>query len=387
MPAKPIPLKIALVLDDSLDRPDGVQQYVVTLGEWLRTRGHDVHYLTSTTTRQDIPNIHSLGRNMGVRFNGNRLRMPLPANQRSITALLQEEQFNVLHVQMPYSPFLAGRIIAAAAPDTAVVGTFHILPHGWAADLLSHVLAAWCWPTLRRYDRVMSVSDGAQAFARRAFGVRSDVVPNAVQVERFRHARPHRLHGKEALHILFLGRLVPRKGCLTLLEAIAMLNKQDASLPAYSVTICGSGPLEYNLKRYVREQGLADLVTFTGFVPEIEKPRYYAGADIAVFPSMAGESFGIVLVEAMANGHTAVLAGDNPGYRFVLRDSPGEVLFDPFDPAHLASRLRMLLHDTALRRHIATWQGRHAEEFAVGRVGAQVEETYQAALRHRRSMR
>src|SRR4051812_41321546 len=103
-------LKIGFVLDDSLDKPDGVQQYVLSMGEWLRSQGHDIHYLVSTTTRSDLSNVHNLGRFVTVRFNGNAMGTPLPASGRKIKRLLRDEQFDVLHVQLPYSPFLAHKV-------------------------------------------------------------------------------------------------------------------------------------------------------------------------------------------------------------------------------------------------------------------------------------
>src|SRR5579875_4032120 len=100
-------MKIGMVLDDTLDTPDGVQQYVLQVGRWLSAQGHDVHYLVGATTRTDIPNIHSLSRNKQVRFNGNRMSMPLPASRKKLKQFLRTEQFDVLHVQVPYSPFMA----------------------------------------------------------------------------------------------------------------------------------------------------------------------------------------------------------------------------------------------------------------------------------------
>ena len=378
-------LTIGFVLDDSLDRPDGVQQYVLTTGEWLRRQGHDVHYLVSTSSRRDLHNLHDMGSNVNVSFNGNRLGTPLPAARRHIRAVLAEKRFDVLHVQMPYSPLLAGRVIKAAASDTAVVGTFHIVPRSTFVALAARLLALWCRRTLRRFDRVMSVSPAAEAFAWQTFGIRSEVVPNPVDLSIFRAAAPFPKPLK-TVTILFLGRLVPRKGCQTLLEAIKIL-AEDASVPPFQLTICGKGPLMEKLKQYVRENGLAQRVAFNGFVAEEEKPRYYASADITVFPSNGGESFGIVLVEAMASGKAAVLAGDNPGYRSVLEHSPGDILFDPNDPEALATRLRALIADPAMREHIAAWQYRHADQYDINRIGVRILKTYASALRERRDMR
>jgi len=378
-------LKIGLVLDDSLDRPDGVQQYVLTIGEWLRSRGHDVHYLVSSTHREDVEGIHSLARNIGVRFNGNNMRMPLPASPFYIRQLLKREHFDVLHVQMPYSPFLAARIINAANDDTAVVGTFHIVPHRRYVGIASRFLAAMTIRSLHRFDAVMSASAPAQSFARAAFGIRSEVVPNAVRVTDFQQAEPFAKHSA-ALQMLFMGRLVERKGCMLLLQASRLL-RDDPSAPDFQVTVCGRGPLSMDLEAYVRDNQLQDIVTFKGFVPEGEKPRYFASADVAVFPSNGGESFGIVLVEAMASGRSAVLAGDNVGYRSILGDCPGNVLFDANDPRALAAALREVMENTAMRQHIATWQARHARSFDVSLIGPRILRLYASALRERRNVR
>ena len=104
-------MKIGFVLDDTLDTADGVQQYVLLVGGWLKRQGHDVHYLVGHSTRKDVDNIHSLARNVRVSFNKNRLSVPLPASTRAIKNLLKAEKFDVLHIQMPFSPFLAGKII------------------------------------------------------------------------------------------------------------------------------------------------------------------------------------------------------------------------------------------------------------------------------------
>lgn len=379
-------LKIGFVLDDSLDRPDGVQQYVLTTGEWLRAQGHEVHYLVSTTLRRDLPNVHDLGENVGVTFNGNQMHTPLPASRRQIKQLLRQEAFDVLHVQMPYSPLLAGRVINAAGRKTAIVGTFHIFPKAWFVTAASRLLAIWCTRTLHRFDAIMSVSPAAQAFAQGTFGVQSTIVPNAIWLKTFRSAKPYPRRDQTVKNVLFLGRLVPRKGCLLLLQAAALL-KDDSSVPPFAITICGKGPLADELERYARDHGLSRQVTFKGFVLEEDKPRYYASADVTVFPSNGGESFGIVLVEAMAAGTSAVLAGDNSGYRSVLESCPSEVLFDPHDPAALAAKLKSMLNDTALRKHVAAWQQHHAEHFDIERTGKTIMKLYVSALRRRRNMR
>ena len=386
MPKLP-PLTIGLVIDDSLDRPDGVQQYVLTVGEWLRRQGHDVHYLTSTTRRQDLINVHNLGENVPVRFNGNTLAVPLPASRPHIQQLMRDVSFDVLHVQLPYSPLLAGRVIAAAAAKTAIVGTFHIVPNSRLAAEAGRLLAWWSRPLLGAFDDVLSVSTAAQEYARHTFGLKSTVLPNAISLNLFRDAEPRPLtEDTETLDILFLGRLVRRKGCRLLLEAIVQLRERE-HVPRFHVTVGGRGPLALDLDRFVQSHHLQRLVTFKGYVPEADKPSFLASADITVFPSSGGESFGIVVTEAMAGGRSAVIAGDNAGYRSILEHCPGEVLFDPHNATDLADTLERLLRDAKLRQHIAAWQRQHAEQFDIAVVGPKLVRTYFAALRHRRNVR
>ena len=376
-------LKIGFVLDDSLDTPDGVQQYVLALSNWLRAQGHDVHYLVGETGRTDIKNVHSLSRNVKVRFNGNRMSMPLPANKTKIAAILAREQFDILHVQMPFSPFMAGRVIAAAPRSTAVVGTFHIAPNSPLVTAANHGLRWLTRATLKRFDQIMAVSPIAQTFARQTFGIESQIVPNLVDLKPFINAKPLPQYTGDEPVVLFLGRLVERKGCQHLLSAVAKLHRENAELPC-KVVVCGKGPLEPRLKIYAQEHNIGHMVEFTGFITESDKPRYMASADIAVFPSTGGESFGIVVVEALGAARGAVLAGNNPGYASVM-GSHTEALFKPTDTAALSAKLLELLSDKAKRDQARKWQRQDAGRFDTPVVGKQVLAQYTTALRKRRA--
>ena len=374
-------LKIGLVLDTSLDQPDGVQQYVVGIGEWLRAQGHDVHYLVGQTKRTDLPNIHSLAKNIGVRFNGNRTTIPLPANRHSLKAFLMIEKFDVLHVQMPHSPFMAQRLIMAADPSTAVIGTFHVAPYSRIVSAGNRALGVWLKPSIKRFDNIISVSGAASDFAKSTFGVSSTVLPNVIDYDLFNKAKPLDKNEDKTITILFLGRLVQRKGCQLLLDSVARLTKYD-DLPPFRVLICGKGPLQAKLEQFVKDNDLQDQVEMVGFVSEKDKPRYYASADISVFPSSAGESFGIVLLEAMASGKAAVLAGDNPGYRTVMGPQP-DLLFDPYNERALTDLLALYLRHPKLRQRAKKWGETYTKHFDVNIVGKQLQNIYNEALRNR----
>lgn len=374
-------LKIGLVLDSGLDKPDGVQQYVLAIGEWLRRQGHDVHYLVGETHRRDIPGLHSLSRSIKVRFNGNDGSIPLFARKSRLKALMRTEKFDVLHVQVPHHPLLAQRLVLAAGKETAVIGTFHVAPYNGLVTIGNRLLGIWLRPSLCRFDKIVSVSGPAAEFAQATFGISTEVLPNVIDYERFHSAKPLPKYDDNVLTILFLGRLVRRKGCQLLLEAAAKLaNRKD--LPAWRVVVCGRGPLETSLRRFVAENGLGDIVEFVGFVEEKDKPRYYVSADIAVFPSSGGESFGIVLIEALASGRPAVLAGDNPGYASVLATYP-RLLFDASNAEALADKLVYYLHHKSKRQHAGAWGASYAKEFDVNVVGAKLLDVYSQALRKR----
>jgi phosphatidylinositol alpha-mannosyltransferase len=381
--AKPS-LKIGFVLDDSLDKADGVQQYVLGLGTWFSAEGHDVHYLVGQTKRQDLAGIHSLSRNMGVRFNHNAMSMPLPASLSRIKQLLAEEEFDVLHVQIPYSPWLAHRIINNAGNKTVIFGTFQIVAHSGLVMQATKALALWTKSSLRRFDEIVSVSSAAARYAHATYGITTEVIPNVVDYQRFSEAVPLADYDDDVVTILFLGRLVARKGCLQLLKAVAQLVESKAVLPKFRILICGKGALEAKLRSYVSAHKLDSLVSFVGFVSENMKPRYYASADIAVFPSTGGESFGIVLAEALSSGRSAVLAGDNSGYRTVMEPRP-DLLFDPYDINELASKLEELIKSSSARADAADWGKEYAQQFDTGVVGKHLLKKYNQALHKRLS--
>lgn len=378
-------LKIGLVLDDSLDKTDGVQQYVVTLGQWLQREGHEVHYLVGHTERTDLPRIHSLSRNVQVHFNQNRMSTPLPVSRRKIRELLEREPFDVLHVQMPYSPFLAGRIVRYAPRDTVLVGTFHILPFSGFESLATRLLGLNQRRRLKKFDQVVSVSEPAARFARKSFRLKTKVLPNAVPISRFQAGKKMRKYNDGKLNIVYLGRLVERKGAMFLLETVKKLHELNLVHNA-RVIIAGKGPLESSLKEFVQKHRLGKVVQFFGYVSEKDKPDLLASADIAVFPSTGGESFGIVLVEAMAAGADVVIAGKNPGYASVMRERPKQ-LVKPADTEAFVRTLKYFLIHTKARAAARSWQKTKVLDYDVRVVGGRLLQIYEAALRNKCKVR
>jgi phosphatidylinositol alpha-mannosyltransferase len=153
----------------------------------------------------------------------------------------------------------------------------------------------------------------------------------------------------------------------------------------FRVVVCGKGPQKDELQQLTKDFGLADMVEFTGFISEEDKPRYIAAADIIVFPSTGGESFGIVLIEGMASGRPVVLAASNPGYATVMEPRP-EQMFAPGDVTRLAELLQLYQEDKAVRHESLVWQRAYVDRFDIDAVCKKLEAAYATQVTRRRRL-
>lgn len=378
-------MKIALVLDDALARPDGVQEYARSIAAYLGSHGHTVHVLCSGEAGDrpsGVAAVHSLTNNVGVSFNGNWLRSPCPAPRPLIRRLMERERFDVIHVMSPHSPLLAGRVVTEARRvlgyAVRIVGTFVILPDSGASDFSIRLLGRALRTNLGLFDAFCGLSGPAAELATRAYGLSADVIPGpsdvaAMRGQAKRNPWPRDERGRKV--VTFMGRLVDRKGVLELIAAVGCLpaDVRDGIV----VRIGGRGPLLDKARKAVARAGLGDVVQFDGFISDADKAGYLASADIAVFPATGGESFGVVLVEAMSAGAGVVLAGDNPGYAWTMGDP--EALVNPRDPQAFADSLAALLSDDARRAELHARQQERVQVFDSAVVGAQLEALYRAS--------
>lgn len=232
--------------------------------------------------------------------------------------------------------------------------------------------------TLPLFDEVCSVSKAAQSFALDTFRVHSTVIPNAVDITRFKQAAAIQMNNKTT--ITFLGRLVERKGCRHLLEAISkVISSQPSLRKQLVVRIGGSGHLEPSLRSLSKDLGINDVVQFDGFIDEEKKAAYLAESDIAVFPSLGGESFGIVVVEALATGSCIVLAANNSGYAGIMTGSLNNQLFDPMNTVGFSKLLQSYItksKNTSSKQQIVTTQSDIASVYDVNIVGKKLVRLY-----------
>jgi phosphatidylinositol alpha-mannosyltransferase len=371
-------LKIAFVFDDSLDRNDGVQQYIRVVANWLHHRGHTIHYFVGETNdAKGFPGtVHSLSKNVSVKGNGNHMSIPRSASSTEIEELLKRLRPDVLHVQMPFSPMMGAKVINLSNDSTAVLATFHIVGERIFERLGSKALSLATKKATNRIDRLISVSEPAQDYALKHYKIDSEILPNAVELSRFHAANSKR---QTRPTILFLGRLVKRKGADLLLAAVANERVRLADMKA-RILIAGDGPMRQKLEDMVDEYGLRELVHFLGYVEESNKPDLLSSADLAVFPSTGGESFGIVLIEAMATNGPVVLAGDNVGYRSVI-GKQFQMIINPSDSINFGRQMVKLLTDKELRNSLKRWQGMRVKDFDIQTVGPELEKLYYKTIK------
>ncbi len=377
-------LTIGFVFDDTLDALDGVQQHIITIGTELARRGHDVHYLVGETHHSPVPQTVSLARNVMVSFNGNRMRIPLPVRKREIRAALAHNNYDILHIQAPYSPLFGGRVLECAPQSTGVVATYHIAPIDRRARYGGRALGLVNAHSHRRVDEVIAVSQVAAQYAQFTSHTHGTIIANPVNVEKFATAAHRATRDAAHPHIVFLGRLVPRKGAQLLLEALDYGERHGMfPMPGLHVTIAGEGPLMDDCVQ--RAARLRTPVQFVGTVDE-GKADLLASADVAVFPAIGGETFGIVLPEAIASGAGVTLAGDNPGYRWTMRGDE-DALFS-VGPDHarvLAERIERALTDAPWARRLHAREEALLDRYNVQAVTDEVEQVYARAIADRRA--
>ena len=224
-------LRIAFVIDDSLDSPNGVQQHTVSLGRWLAGQGHRVTYLTSHSQRQDLKDVHSFAHLLRLRFNGNFVGTPWRADKRRLRVFMAERNFDILYIQTPYSPLFAGHVIRNAKPAAKVCASCLAIPEGRLAHWSIRLLKLLLWRSFGRIDYFIANTDNMADYFQRNWYLkdRPVIIPSTVDLRPFASEKKRSFHVPGKINVLFLGRLEERKGCTDLIEAIELLPLEVAA--------------------------------------------------------------------------------------------------------------------------------------------------------------
>jgi phosphatidyl-myo-inositol alpha-mannosyltransferase len=363
------PLKIGIVSPYGYPHPGGVNEHVRYTYEAMRRMGHDVWIITSKYGRERESEGHVIrfGTGYAVPANGSVGRVTLGLRfKRQATEVLEAHRFDVLHFHEPFVPFLSPSVLDAS--DTVNVATFHAFggfsPSYWIGSKFAGRLASLL------HGRI-AVSGAARHFINRYFPGDYRIIPNGVDLDRFASAEPYEELRDGTLNILFLGRFEERKGLIHLLKAYHRLRKRkvDARL-----LVVGDGPKRREYRRFVGLRGVRD-VEFLGRVSDEEKVRYFASADIYCAPNTGQESFGIVLLEAMAAG-VPIVASDIHGFKNVIQRNVQGLLVEPRNPRALAAALYALARDPDLRHEMGEAGRQRAPEFSWDRVSERIVDYY-----------
>jgi phosphatidyl-myo-inositol alpha-mannosyltransferase len=368
-------VRLALVSPYDLGVPGGVQSHVSHLAAALRGLGDEVVVVGPGDADQGERDgsQRRVGTSVKVPFNGSVAPIGLaPRTARRTIAVLRDLAPTVIHVHEPLVPW-AG-LASLRAEVAPVVGTFHAWSDSDRAYKLVRPLGR---AILRRLAAAVAVSDAAVGYHAGALGVprsRFTIVPNGVDVARFAGAEPFaQLRADARPTLLFVGRLEKRKGLEPLVRAFTLLK---AERPDLRLLVVGDGPERDRCQQLLPARLRSD-VTFLGRVAQEDLPRFYASCDLYVSPALGGESFGIVLLEAMAAG-APIVASDLPGYRSVARDGVQGRLVAPGDPRALADAIRSLLDTPSLRAAMSAEGRRTVQAYDWPVVAARLRDLYAA---------
>jgi phosphatidylinositol alpha-mannosyltransferase len=363
------PLKVGIVSPYGYPHPGGVNEHVRHTYDAMRRMGHDVWVITSKYGRERESEGHviRLGTGWAAPANGSVGRVTLGLRfKHQARAVLAEHRFDILHFHEPFVPFLSPTMLDAS--ETVNIATFHAFggfsPSYWIGSRFAGRLANLL------HGRI-AVSGAARHFIDRYFPGDYRIIPNGVDLDRFANAEPFEQLRDGTLNILFVGRFEERKGLIHLLKAYHRLRKRkvDARL-----LVVGAGPKEREYRRFVGLRGIRD-VEWLGRVNDEDKVRYFASADIYCAPNTGQESFGIVLLEAMAAG-VPIVASDIHGFKKVVERNVQGLLVEPRNPRALAAALYSLARDPDLRHEMGDAGRARAPEFTWDRVTEQIVDFY-----------
>ena len=333
-------MRIGMVCPYSFDVPGGVQSHVLQLAEVMRARGHDVSVLAPASDDADLPDyVVSGGKAVPIPYNGSVARLRFgPATHRKVKKWLADGNFDVLHLHEPNAPSLS--MLALMIAEGPIVATFHTsTTKSLTLSVFQGILRPWHEKIVGR----IAVSDLARRWQMEALGSDAVEIPNGVDVSAIASAPLLSGYPRSGKTVLFLGRYdEPRKGMAVLLGALPALVERFGDV---QILIVGRGD-EDELRESVGD--LAGHLRFLGQVDDAEKASALRSADAYCAPNTGGESFGIVLVEAMAAG-TPVVASDLDAFRRVLQDGEAGRLVPVEDSEALAAGLISVLSDDGLR--------------------------------------
>jgi phosphatidylinositol alpha-mannosyltransferase len=368
-------MKIALVSPYDFSYPGGVVRHVASLESYFTRMGHTVKIIApaSKPVTEYGDRFIAIGKPRPVPTSGSiaRITISFTLNDK-VKDVLEKEKFDIVHLHEPLAPTLCTTVLRHS--NSVNVGTFHASEskpsYRWTKPLMvSGLYKKW----FKRLHGRIAVSQPAKDFINKFYPSEYEIIPNGVDVNYFcPDVKPLPEYQDGKINILFLGRMEKRKGLEYLLKAYRLF-KPD--IPNCRLIIVGPGTrLRSKYARMAAESGLSDII-FTGHVDYKILPRYYKTADIFCAPATGHESFGIVLLEAMATGKP-VVASNISGYATVVNDGIEGILVPPKQEVPLAQAIATLIKDESLRKRLGENGLKRSASFSWEQVSRRVMNYY-----------
>jgi len=372
-------MKIGLVCPYSINKHGGVLEVVLALRDGLVKAGHEVKIITPK------PRAHMEKPPKGVIFVGTStdfrtLTFSETTSQVSSTAetelidkILAEEKFDILHFHEPWNPLLSRQLLQRS--QSVNIATFHAaVSDAITTRSLLKVVNPYLKSVMKYLHVLTAVSPSATEYVSTMTDQPITIIPNGIDLAKYKTSDRKPEPGQPKT-IFYLGRLERRKGAMHLLSAYQVLAQDN---PDIRLLIAGDGPDREKLELLAEDLKLPN-VSFLGYIDEALKLELLAEADIFCSPALYGESFGIVLLEAMATGAVAI-AGNNPGYIDVMDGIGALSIVNPTDTEEFARRLNLLLNEPKIRKVWQDWATEYVQQFSYPHVIGQYEQLYEEAL-------
>lgn len=368
-------MNIAIFSPYSFEKPGGVQDHVEAQAKELRKRGHRVTILTPRPRKYNgvVPEFTIFtGVSARVRAQSSTVDISGTMDQDEVDALFMNNHFDVVHFHEPGVPFV-GRQLMANCPYP-VVATLHAAMPETPIGRTIGSIKPYFRNVLQHVDVLTRVSTAAGEYLDELLdSIETVFIPNGIEIARINKIKKPLKRHKDT--IVYIGRLEKRKGPLYLLKAFALLQSTHSDI---QLLMAGDGPERHKLEEYIEEHDIQN-VTMLGYISDEKKYELLGSSTIACYPALYGESFGIVLLEAMAMG-IPIVAGANPGYETVLQGRGALGLVDATNIKELARKLAVFLSDSELRKLMEAWGLKEVKKYNYKNIVDEYESAYQRAI-------
>lgn len=364
--------KIGMVCPYGWDSPGGVQTHIRELTKHLQDEGHQVSVFAPVSDEDRVNEswLVNAGKPISIPVNGSVARLLFgPIASSRVKQWITQGDFDLLHLHEPAIPSLS--LLACSAATGPMVGTFHVSsPKQKAIYAIGPILE----PIVEKLTARIAVSESARQTLRDHFDTDAVVIPNGIESSQYSSAQPT-IHWRNPHTLGFIGRFEePRKGLQILLDALPIIAR---FIPDVRLLVAGPGEGDELIKKL--DIGLRNRIVFLGFLSEQEKASFLKSINIYVAPNTGGESFGIILTEALSAG-TPVVGSDIPAFKAVLENGEAGLLFKNGDSADLAKVLIGLLRNKELQQSLSSKGKLSSQKYDWQVVADQILSVYEMAI-------